>query len=104
MLGVEMASTGEVGCLGDDLQEALLAALTAAGFRIPRRGVLLSLGPIVSPPTPNKRVEALYTEDERAIIDFDYLWTAWDMSVFQYMMPDVDNLMGIQQEEWTNAA
>ena len=46
MLGVEMASTGEVGCLGDDLQEALLAALTAAGFRIPRRGVLLSLGPI----------------------------------------------------------
>jgi carbamoyl-phosphate synthase large subunit len=46
MLGVEMASTGEVGCLGDDLQEALLAALAAAGFRIPRKGVLLSLGPI----------------------------------------------------------
>jgi carbamoyl-phosphate synthase large subunit len=46
MLGVEMASTGEVGCLGDDLQEALLSALAAAGFRIPRKGVLLSLGPV----------------------------------------------------------
>ncbi len=46
MLGVEMASTGEVGCLGDDLQEALLRALHAAGFRDPTKGVLLSLGPL----------------------------------------------------------
>jgi carbamoyl-phosphate synthase large subunit len=45
-LGVEMASTGEVGCLGDDLPEALLKAMLATGFRIPTRGVLLSLGPI----------------------------------------------------------
>ncbi len=46
MLGVEMASTGEVGCLGDDLQEALLSALHAAGFCFPKKGVLLSLGPV----------------------------------------------------------
>ena len=46
VLGVEMTSTGEVGCFGDDLHEALLHALTAAGFRLPRRGVLLSLGPL----------------------------------------------------------
>ena len=46
MLGVEMASTGEVGCLGDDLHEALLNALHAAGFVYPRKGVLLSLGPV----------------------------------------------------------
>lgn len=46
MLGVEMASTGEVGCLGDDLQEALLSALHAAGFSYPTKGVLLSLGPV----------------------------------------------------------
>jgi len=46
MLGVEMASTGEVGCLGADLQEALLHALHAAGFRYPTKGVLLSLGPV----------------------------------------------------------
>ncbi|MBI4822594.1 MAG: carbamoyl-phosphate synthase (glutamine-hydrolyzing) large subunit [Deltaproteobacteria bacterium] len=44
MLGVEMASTGEVGCFGDDGDEALLSAMLAAGFRFPRKGVLLSLG------------------------------------------------------------
>ena len=45
MLGVEMASTGEVGCIGADLHEALLHGMLATGFRFPRRGVLLSLGP-----------------------------------------------------------
>ncbi|MBL8600547.1 MAG: carbamoyl-phosphate synthase (glutamine-hydrolyzing) large subunit [Myxococcales bacterium] len=45
-LGVEMASTGEVGCLGDDLHEALLKALLATGMRVPKKGVLLSLGPV----------------------------------------------------------
>jgi carbamoyl-phosphate synthase large subunit len=46
MLGVEMMSTGEVGCFGDDLHEALLHGLLATGFRFPKRGVLLSLGPV----------------------------------------------------------
>ncbi|MBT8136225.1 MAG: carbamoyl-phosphate synthase (glutamine-hydrolyzing) large subunit [Gammaproteobacteria bacterium] len=46
MLGVEMASTGEVGCLGSDLHEALLHGMLATGFRFPRKGVLLSLGPL----------------------------------------------------------
>ena len=45
MLGVEMASTGEVGCIGADLHEALLHGMLATGFRFPRSGVLLSLGP-----------------------------------------------------------
>jgi carbamoyl-phosphate synthase large subunit len=47
MLGVEMASTGEVGCFGSDLSDALLQALVAVGFEIPRKGVLLSLGPVI---------------------------------------------------------
>ena len=38
MLGVEMASTGEVGCFGDDVHEALLHALLATGFRFPQEG------------------------------------------------------------------
>ena len=46
LLGVEMASTGEVGCLGNDLDEALLSALAATGFQRPESGVLLSLGPL----------------------------------------------------------
>jgi len=46
VLGVEMASTGEVACFGDDADEALLKAMLATGFRYPARGVLLSLGPV----------------------------------------------------------
>ena len=45
ILGVEMASTGEVGCFGDDGDEALLQAFAATGFGSPKKGVLLSLGP-----------------------------------------------------------
>jgi carbamoyl-phosphate synthase large subunit len=46
VLGVEMASTGEVGCLGDDFEEAFLKALLSVGFRLPVKRVLLSTGPI----------------------------------------------------------
>jgi len=46
MLGVEMLSTGEVGCLGRDLHEALQHGLLATGMTFPRKGVLLSLGPV----------------------------------------------------------
>ena len=44
VLGVDMSSTGEVGCLGDDLNEALLNALIATGYRIPKKSVLISSG------------------------------------------------------------
>jgi carbamoyl-phosphate synthase large subunit len=47
VLGVEMASTGEVGCLGDDFDEAFLKALLSVGFKLPIRSALLSTGPIV---------------------------------------------------------
>ena len=45
-LGVEMASTGEVGCLGDNFNEAFLKALISVGFRFPIRSILLSSGPL----------------------------------------------------------
>ena len=44
VLGVDMSSTGEVGCLGDDLNEALLNAMIATGYRLPKRSVLISSG------------------------------------------------------------
>ena len=44
VLGVDMSSTGEVGCLGDDLNEALINALIATGYRIPKKSVLISSG------------------------------------------------------------
>jgi carbamoyl-phosphate synthase large subunit len=45
-LGVEMASTGEVGCLGDDFEEAFLKALLSVGYHMPVHNVLLSTGPV----------------------------------------------------------
>ncbi|MBU3914224.1 ATP-grasp domain-containing protein, partial [bacterium] len=45
-LGVEMASTGEVGCLGDDFHEALLKAMCSVGFRLTLKTVLLCTGPL----------------------------------------------------------
>ena len=47
LLGAEMASTGEVGCIAGDMHEALLLGLISTGFQVPRRGILLSLGPKV---------------------------------------------------------
>ncbi len=44
VLGVDMSSTGEVGCLGDDMNEALLNALIATGYRIPEKRILMSSG------------------------------------------------------------
>ncbi len=44
VLGVDMSSTGEVGCLGDDTGSALLLAMLSVGHRIPKKGVLLSTG------------------------------------------------------------
>jgi carbamoyl-phosphate synthase large subunit len=48
LLGVEMTSTGEVGCIGDTFEEAFLKALLSVGYRLPVRSVLLSTGPIES--------------------------------------------------------
>ena len=46
VLGVDMSSTGEVGCLGDDLNEAMLNSLIATGYRLPKQGanILISSG------------------------------------------------------------
>ncbi len=44
VLGVEMASTGEVACFGDDLHEALLKAMISVGFALPKKNILVSIG------------------------------------------------------------
>ncbi|MBO5193620.1 MAG: ATP-grasp domain-containing protein, partial [Bacteroidales bacterium] len=44
VLGVDMASTGEVGCIGDDFNEALLKSILSVGYRIPEKKILISSG------------------------------------------------------------
>jgi len=51
--GVEMSSTGEVACLGDDFNEAFLKSILATGFKIPQKGVMLSTG------TPKNKAELI---------------------------------------------
>ena len=44
VLGVDMASTGEVGCIGDDTDEAILKAMMSVGYDIPKKNILISSG------------------------------------------------------------
>jgi len=48
VLGVDMASTGEVGCIGTDFNDALLTAMLSVGYRIPEKSVMVSSGPTKS--------------------------------------------------------
>lgn len=48
VLGVDMASTGEVGCIGDNFYDAMLKSMLSVGYRIPKKTVLFSTGPAKS--------------------------------------------------------
>lgn len=48
VLGVDMASTGEVGCIGDNFHDAMLKSMLSVGYRIPKKTVLFSTGPAKS--------------------------------------------------------
>ncbi|UCG28445.1 MAG: ATP-grasp domain-containing protein, partial [Bacteroidales bacterium] len=45
ILGVDMSSTGEVGCLGEDFYEGILKSMLSVGYTIPKKNILLSTGP-----------------------------------------------------------
>ena len=64
VLGVDMASTGEVGCLGDNTSTALLKAMLSVRHRIPKKTVLLSTG------TPKQKAEMI--DAARMLVDHGY--------------------------------
>jgi carbamoyl-phosphate synthase large subunit len=61
VLSVEMASTGEVACIGDSFEEAFLLALISVGFKIPEKHILLSTGPFES--------KALFLPDAKRLLE-----------------------------------
>jgi carbamoyl-phosphate synthase large subunit len=61
LLGVEMSSTGEAACIGATVHDALLLGMMSTGFRMPKTGVLLSLGPV--------RDKFAFTDEARFIVD-----------------------------------
>lgn len=64
VLNVEMASTGEVACLGDNFEEAFLKALLSVGYRFPDKNILLSTGPFES--------KALFLPDARRLNELGF--------------------------------
>lgn len=64
VLGVEMASTGEVGCIGEDYYEAILKSMLSVGYSIPKHSVLLSTG--------DGKSKALTLEAAKALQDKGY--------------------------------
>ena len=61
-LGVDMMSTGEVGCIGSDTNDAILKSMLSVGLRVPRKGVLLSTG--------GPRQKAAMLESARTLRDY----------------------------------
>ena len=45
-IGVEMSSTGEVACFGENVHEAFLKAMLSTGFKLPKKSILLSFGKV----------------------------------------------------------
>lgn len=48
VLGVDMSSTGEVGCIGEDFSDAILKSMLSVGYKIPEKGILISSGEMKS--------------------------------------------------------
>ena len=72
-LGVEMASTGEVGCLGEDFDEAFLKSLISIGFKIPEKTILMSTG--------NLENKLAFLHETRQF------WHNWDLNCMQRPVP-----------------
>ena len=68
VLGVEMASTGEVACIGDNFEEAFLKSLLSIGFRIPNKSILLSTG--------SSRNKADFIEETKILAGLGYQFYA----------------------------
>jgi carbamoyl-phosphate synthase large subunit len=64
IIGVEMSSTGEVACLGDDFNEAFLKSLLSTGFKIPKKAIMLSTGTMIQ--------KAEFLEELRVLKEMGY--------------------------------
>ncbi len=96
VLGVEMASTGEVGCIGDSVPEAFLKAMFSVGYAVPKKGVFLSTGPI------HTKVELLPTVKKLSAMNLQLFGTPATARFYQGHGIDVMPL-GWPDEEPPNA-
>ncbi|NLJ06865.1 MAG: carbamoyl-phosphate synthase (glutamine-hydrolyzing) large subunit [Sphingobacteriales bacterium] len=85
VLGVEMASTGEVGCLGEDFYEVLLKSMLSVGYEIPGKNILISGGP------PKSKAELL--ESVRILIKNNFNIYATRGTAEFYKKYDIDAII-----------
>lgn len=93
VLGVEMASTGEVACFGVDKYEAYLKALVSTGFKIPKNNILLSLG------SYNDKIEMLPSIKKLQELGFKLFATAGTADFLQSHNIPVQFLEVLAQED-----
>ena len=88
VLGVDMASTGEVGCIGDDTNEAILKAMLSVGYSIPKKNILISSG------DGKQKAELLYAC--KLLVDHDYVLFATG-GTYKYL---IDNNIQCKKVYW----
>ena len=88
VLGVEMASTGEVACLGDDFEEAFLKSLLSIGFHVPDKTILLSTGKMKN--------KSAFIEETRTLAAMGYKFFATGGTA-RFMR---DNAIEVQELHW----
>ncbi len=77
VLGVEMASTGEVACFGDDIEEAFLKAFISSGLRLPQKNILVTIGKL------EDKVEFLPSAKQLTQMGFRLFATEGTSKIFQ---------------------
>ena len=65
----------------------------------PEVGAVLSWTDTTCNPTPNAKVETTYTDEQKTVLQTDYMWQAWDKSRFHNIAPNIDDMLQIWQEE-----
>ena len=77
VLGVDMSSTGEVGCIGEGFYEAILKAMFSVGYRVPKKSILLSTGPARSKVELLNSARALREKGHKLVRHKRYTGVPW---------------------------
>ncbi len=83
----------------DEREVAAVASVPNVLVVSKESGHILSLLDSTCNVVTNKAVEALYTPEERDILQVDYMWKAWDNSQMHRIAPNIDDMLAIWQEE-----
>lgn len=96
-LGIEMASTGEVGCIWDNIHEAFLAAMISVGVKIPKKSIMVSLG------WAEDKAEFLESMNTLLRLWYKVYTTSWNNTYFEKYGCKTKHVNKLSQSEKNNA-